>query len=123
MSREQREFRIFVKELLNENNALIIDYHQIVLNIRREGYVSNSNLQLLISVKYSFEGIKNDIETFTDEGYFDGDDDMIFEIPEIEEKCIGNTKADLETIVLSYYNYVVKIEEYIDTDEVERLYY
>jgi len=123
MSREQSEFRIFIKELLRENNVLIADYKHIVLNIRREGYVSNSNLQLLMSVKYSLESIKNDIETYTDEGYFDGDDYMIFEIPEIEEQCIGNTKSDLETIVLSYYDYVVKIDEYIDTNEVERLYY
>ena len=123
MSREQRDFRILIKESLRDNNALIADYKQIVLNIRREGYVSNSNLELLMSVKYSLESIKNDIETYTDEGYFDGDDYMIFEIPEIEEQCIGNTKSDLETIVLSYYDYVVKIDEYIDTNEVERLYY
>lgn len=123
MSREQSEFRIFIKELLRENNVLIADYKHIVLNIKREGYVSNSNLQLLMSVKYSLESIKNDIETYTDEGYFDGDNYMIFEIPEIEEQCIGNTKSDLETIVLSYYDYVVKIDEYIDTNEVERLYY
>ena len=55
------------------------------------------------------------MESYTEEGYCPwGDEEMMYDIPRIEEACIGNTKSDIETIVNDYYEYIHKIDEFFN---------
>ncbi len=58
----------------------------------------------LETINEHLDNQKRHIESYCDEGYCPwGDEEMIFHIPSIYEKCIGNAKSKLEEIVWGYY--------------------
>ena len=110
MSLEPNELRLFVKELLKQNEELKEEYNEIVSED-----MSEEDLCGLVVIKGEFEDIKCVLESYTDEGYCPwGDEEMMYDIPIIQEACIGNTKSDIQTIVEDYYDFTHRISEFFN---------
>ena len=110
MSLIPNDFRLFVKELLKQNNELKEEYHETVSD-----NMSEEDLCTLDIIKGDFESIKSVLESYTEEGYCPwGDEEMMYDIPRIQEACIGNTKSDIQTIVEDYYDFTHRIEEFFN---------